>query len=227
MILFELKRILEDIDNTFYDNIYGSAYFPKDDYYIWIKNELNARFGLIKYNKTRFKPSIYDAMTHQIDYTKSRIIYSEKTDYIYILIEANELFSDKEHFNYKIYDYCEQRLKNKTVERKFLYRCISNVHKQLVAGRKKNDLCRDILYYNSEKYILSELFLCEPLEKDRYDLNRMLSNLKKAYEEWKGIRRYDYYHLKEDTFTSQSMQKAIKAYTFLLAKEINLQWKKL
>lgn len=213
MITSDLNVILKDIDQTVYfDNIY---FIQISSWKEFLKKELNAEFGLIKFHKTAWKPDIYNAIHQQVDPGRCRIIFSKEIDFIYAQIEAIALL-EQEPFSYKLFDYCEQRLHHKTQEREFLYKCISNIHKKLDAGREKNNLCRDILYYNIEKYIISEMFLwSQPECASTIYYNRILNNLKQSYE---NQMKY---------WIDDNIKKSITAYTNLLAKEVQSEYKKL
>jgi hypothetical protein len=134
-----------------------------------IKREVNLRYSLVKNGKSVFKESATNIL-----YKKS----ADKRYYIYYIIEAFLTLNVYE-FNYKAYEYCEQRIVKKNTEQWFMFHCLKKI------VDKEKDISRNALCC-----VLRTLILIEYPTETTMDIERMVSYIEKA--RYECLKFYDY-----------------------------------
>lgn len=191
----ELDFIARDIDCSLHSH-FGSDWKNVIKEELFIKN--NPRIAKLNGNKRFFKSWVYDVLERHLSSPGSEVIVSKKADYIYLLYEAI-LFSGERRFYYKVYDYCETRIRDKSSDRKFWYVCIKSVHPKT-----------ESLHYDAERLVLEKVFFSEPPEEiNVIDANRMKDILKEA--ELALSKKYE----------GERVLESIKTYVQMLIVEID------
>lgn len=195
----ELDFILRDIDCSLYSpdahSPFGSVWKDVIREEVFIKN--NPRIAKLNQNKRYFKSWVYEILEKHLCSPGSQIIVSKNADYIYLLAEAI-LFSREKHFQYKVYDYLESRLRYKSEERNFWYVCIKSIHQK--AEAQKSD---------AEALVLGKIFFSNP--HDNYSEiwpKRMKDILKDAENDL------------SKTYNNKYLLESISLYIQMLTQEI-------